>query len=187
MKKLTQLVIASFFGLCSFNLNATSSEEYSNWIIAMKEASRGPFSRLRWFCNDGAVLPPQSYACANHGGGVQHGEYTIKTKELRNNGYYIANILSKEDYSNKIQNLRNRANEYRKSRQEKINSLTKKRIDASSELLSSINPILSEYSKNNGISIILPKKNVVIAKTNLDITDQIIELTNSKIDQISLK
>ncbi len=97
------------------------------------------------------------------------------------------NILSKEDYSNKIQNLRNRANEYRKSRQEKINSLTKKRIDASSELLSSINPILSEYSKNNGISIILPKKNVVIAKTNLDITDQIIELTNSKIDQISLK
>ncbi len=97
MIKLTQLLIAASLGVCSFNLNATSSEEHSTWISAMKEASRGPFSRIRWFCNDGTVLAPKSYACTNHGGGVQHGEYTSQTKELRDNGYYIANLLSGTD------------------------------------------------------------------------------------------
>ena len=31
------------------------------------------------------------------------------------------------------------------------------------------------YSKENGISIILQKKNIVLARTDLDITDKIIE------------
>ena len=48
---------------------ATDLPEYRAWIIEMEGLERGPFSRLRWFCNDGAVLPPQSYACKDRGGG----------------------------------------------------------------------------------------------------------------------
>ena len=96
------------------------------------------------------------------------------------------NVLSKADYSKKINSLRLKANDYRKNRQDKINLLTKKRIEASSKLLENINPILSEYSKENGISIILPKKNVILAKTDLDITDEIIDIANSKIKEIDL-
>ena len=33
-------------------------------VQELKEAPRGPFQRLRWFCNDGAVLPPKPYACS---------------------------------------------------------------------------------------------------------------------------
>ncbi len=33
------------------------------WVQEMKEAPRGPFSRLRWFCNDGSVHPPKPYPC----------------------------------------------------------------------------------------------------------------------------
>ena len=96
------------------------------------------------------------------------------------------NILSKEDYSKKIKILRDKTNNYRKNRQEKINFLTKKRMESSSKLLSIINPILSDYSKENNISIILQKKNVVLAKTDLNITNKIIDILNSKIESINL-
>jgi len=68
--------------------------KYRQWIIGMKTAERGPFSRLRWFCKDGVVLPPQPYGCAEHEGGYQHGEWSEKTRELRAKGYHIANILA---------------------------------------------------------------------------------------------
>ena len=96
------------------------------------------------------------------------------------------NILSKEDYAKKIKILREDTNSYRKNRQEKINLLTKKRIESSTKLLSIINPILSDYSKANNISIILQKKNVVLAKTDLNITNKIIDILNSKIESINL-
>jgi len=96
------------------------------------------------------------------------------------------NILSKEDYTKKIKILRDNANSYRKNRQEKINLLTKKRMESSAKLLSIINPILSDYSKVNNISIILQKKNVVLAKTDLNITNKIIDILNSKIESINL-
>ena len=96
------------------------------------------------------------------------------------------NILSKEDYTKKIKILRDNTNSYRKNRQEKINLLTKKRMESSSKLLSIINPILSDYSKVNNISIILQKKNVVLAKTDLNITNKVIDILNSKIESINL-
>ena len=96
------------------------------------------------------------------------------------------NILSKEDYTKKIKILRDNTNSYRKNRQEKINLLTKKRMESSSKLLSIINPILSDYSKVNDISIIMHKKNVVLAKTDLNITNNIIDILNSKNELINL-
>ncbi len=63
-------------------------------IEAFKEAPRGPFERLRWFCEDGAVLEPKAYACADHGGGVQHGEWNEQALALREAGFTLANVLA---------------------------------------------------------------------------------------------
>jgi len=68
--------------------------KYRGWVDEMAGQERGPFSRLRWFCKDGTVLPPKAYACNNHGGGFQHGEWSDKTRELRNEGYLVANVLA---------------------------------------------------------------------------------------------
>lgn len=65
-----------------------------NWIEQMKRKRRGPFSRIRWFCNDGSILPPKPYACQEHGGGVQHGEWNERTKLLRQHNFLIANLMS---------------------------------------------------------------------------------------------
>ena len=73
--------------------SSVDTSEYQTWVEEMKVAERGPFSRIRWFCNDGTVLPPQSYACKDHGGGYQHGEWNKKTIEMRKQGYLLANLL----------------------------------------------------------------------------------------------
>ena len=65
------------------------------WIEEMKESPRGPFERIRWFCEDGTVLPPKAGACVPHGGGIQHGEWNARAKALREGGYVVANVLAK--------------------------------------------------------------------------------------------
>jgi hypothetical protein len=68
--------------------------EYRRWIMEMKDAPRGPFSGVKWYCKDGSVFPPKEYACSNHGGGVQHGEWSDRTKELRSKGYRVGTLLA---------------------------------------------------------------------------------------------
>ncbi len=60
----------------------------------MKSSRKGPFSSIRWYCNDGEILPPKAYACSPHGGGHQHGELSDKVLILHENGYWIANLLA---------------------------------------------------------------------------------------------
>ncbi len=64
------------------------------WVGDMKHQPRGPFQHIRWFCKDGSVLEPKPYACENHGGGVQHGEWSEQTRRIRAAGYPIANVLA---------------------------------------------------------------------------------------------
>ena len=71
------------------------AEQYRQWIEQMKASPRGPFTNgVKWFCEDGTVLPPRAYACAKHGGGVQHGDPGEKTLILREQGYHVASLLA---------------------------------------------------------------------------------------------
>lgn len=67
---------------------------YIEMIQTMRSSQRGPFWRLRWFCNDGEVLPPKPNACREHGGGKQYAQWNTATTELRQKGYLIANVLA---------------------------------------------------------------------------------------------
>jgi len=96
------------------------------------------------------------------------------------------NILSQDEYNKKVNIFKSKLDNYRKDRKNKIDYITKKRVEATKKILEEITPILENYSKSNDISIILRKKDIVIAKTKLDITDEIIELVNSKIKKINL-
>jgi hypothetical protein len=62
------------------------------WIEEMKASPRGPFELIRWFCNDGTIRPARA-GCSGHGDGVQHGDWNERARELRRNGYAIANVL----------------------------------------------------------------------------------------------
>ena len=110
-------------------------------------------------------------------------------EELKNEEAKIISqktVISKEDFEKKIINLRNKANKYRKERNESINNLNNQRLNATQKMITLIRPILSEYSDNNSISLIIQKKNIVIGKTSLDITDDILKIVDEKIEKISL-
>ena len=96
------------------------------------------------------------------------------------------NILSKEDYEKKIIDLRDKAKIFRKERNENLNILNNQRLQATSKIINLIKPILSEYSQKNSISVIIDKKNVIIGKTSLDITDEILKIVDEKISKINL-
>jgi len=72
-------------------------QAYQRLVQEMKTEARGPFSRLRWFCNDGSVLAPKAYACVERGGGRQHGQWSENTRQLREAGYLIGNVLAATD------------------------------------------------------------------------------------------
>lgn len=78
-------------------LDAGSQREFQQAIQQMRSSARGPFQRLRWFCRDGSILPPRSSACAERGGGRQHGEWSPSTVKLRNAGFYVGNVLAAID------------------------------------------------------------------------------------------
>lgn len=83
------------------------AEELRAWIGAMKTQARGPFARIRWFCNDGTVLAPKPYACREHGGGIQHGEWNPQASEIRTRGFAIANVLAAIEPAEVVANDRN--------------------------------------------------------------------------------
>jgi hypothetical protein len=68
--------------------------EFKSLIKAMKETPRGPFSGIKWFCEDGEILPPRPFACSAHGGGVQHGQLSEPAEKLRIAGYQVANVFA---------------------------------------------------------------------------------------------
>tara|TARA_X000000368_G_C22654068_1_gene546632 strand:- start:84 stop:608 length:525 start_codon:yes stop_codon:yes gene_type:complete len=96
------------------------------------------------------------------------------------------NILTKEEYEKKIIDLREKARKFRKERNDNINNLNNQRLEATAKIINLVRPILSEYSEKNSISIIIDKKNVIIGKTALDITDDILKIVDEKIGKIEL-
>ena len=62
-----------------------------------------------------------------------------------------------------------------------INEINKKRQKELNDFLSLINPLIQEYMEKNSIDIVIDKKNIFIAKSENDITKDILEIVNNKI------
>ena len=96
------------------------------------------------------------------------------------------NILSNDEYIKEINLLKSKIKDYKEKRKQKIDSVAKKKSEGTLKILKLLNPILADYSTKNNISIIMRKKDLVIARSDLDITIEIIDLVNSKVKKIKL-
>ena len=112
-------------------------------------------------------------------------ENSIKTEEEKL--LKQKNILKEEEFNNKANKLREKYKSYQELKNTKNNDLKIVRDNAGNQILKIINEILSEYSTKNKISLIMEKKNIVIGKTELDITKNILGLLNAKIKKVELK
>ena len=94
------------------------------------------------------------------------------------------NILEKNEYQKKISELQNDINNYKKNRSKKVEELNKKRILLIKKLITYIDPILLDYSSKNSIDVIMKKESFLTAKTELNITDDILKELNKSITKI---
>lgn len=67
-------------------------------VQSMIDDPRGPYLRIRWFCNDGTTQPPVAYACREHGGGRQHAEYSDQRRRLAELGWSVGTIFAALDW-----------------------------------------------------------------------------------------
>ena len=108
-------------------------------------------------------------------------------KEIERKLIAQKNIISEADFQNKIKELKSEVNSYNQNRSNMIEKFNKLKVDNTNKLLKLINPILTKFSNDNEISIILQKKNLIIGKTELDITDEVIKIINSEIKDFKIK
>ena len=97
------------------------------------------------------------------------------------------NIISEADFQNKVNELKSEVNMYNINRNKMIEKFNQLKNKNTNNLLKLINPILTKYSNKNKISIILQKKNLIIGKSELDITDEIIKIINNEITDFKIK
>ena len=97
------------------------------------------------------------------------------------------NIITEADFQNKVNELKSEIKNYNQNRDKMINEFNKLKVDNTNNLLKLINPILLKFSDDKEISIVLQKKDLVIAKTELDITDDIIRIVNAEVKELKIK
>jgi Skp family chaperone for outer membrane proteins len=95
------------------------------------------------------------------------------------------NILDEKNYLDLVKEFQNDVNKFNILQNEKNNEFNNFRVKANNELLRVINPIITEYLDKNSVSILLQKDNIIFGNKNLDITQPIIEILNSR--KIELK
>ena len=110
-----------------------------------------------------------------------------KFKEKENKLIAQKNIISEADFNNKVNELKSEIKNYNQNRSKKIKIFNKLKIENTNNLLKLINPILTKYSDENKISIILQKKDLIIGKIELDITDEIIKNVDKEIKEFKIK
>ncbi len=97
------------------------------------------------------------------------------------------NIIDKSEFEKKLSNLSKEINKYRSDKKLSQESLNKIKLSNTNKILKILNPIITEYVDSNSISLVIPKKNIVIGKKNLDITDDVIVLLNKQLSTLNFK
>ena len=90
------------------------------------------------------------------------------------------NVLSEEELNKKIIDLRKEINNFQNKKRllnEKFNEL---RLNKTNQMVNSLNLILSKYADENDISLVIQKKFIVIARSGLDITSEILKIFNKE-------
>lgn len=91
------------------------------------------------------------------------------------------NVYSKDEFEKKFSVLKTKVNKYNIDKKNSLNEINKLKISFTNKMLSKMNPLIANYASEKNISIIIRKEYMVMGKTELDISDDILKIMNSKI------
>ena len=109
----------------------------------------------------------------------------LKEKEVK----VIAqkNILSEDEFQLNISKLKIEIDNYNENRKNVIKEFNILKAETTDKFMKKINSIFVKYSNENSISMIFAKKSMIIGKSELDVTDEIIKIVNTEIKEFKIK
>ena len=96
------------------------------------------------------------------------------------------NILSKNEYNKKVNIFKKDLINYQNKKKTIINELNKNKNNEIIRYIKLISPIINEFMEKNSIGILIEKKNIFIAKSNYDITENVLEIINKQIKDFKI-
>ena len=112
-------------------------------------------------------------------------EKNIKNKEKK----IISqkNIISEIEFNSSIDKLKIEINDYNTTRNKTIDDFNRLKLANTNKLLKMINQVITNFSKEKSLLLILHKKHLVTGKTELDISDDIIKIINEEVKEFKIK
>ena len=102
-------------------------------------------------------------------------------KDLEKNISNQRNILSEKEFEKKVKDLKAKVVIFRKDKDKLVQEFNDLKNNAIQNFMKNVEPLVSDYMKKNSINIVLAKKDVIIGKKNLDITNEILEIVDKNI------
>ena len=97
------------------------------------------------------------------------------------------NVISIEEYNKKIKILETKINKMNDLISKKTDELNKFKKNVETSFSKELNLIVEKYSTENSIDMILDKSNLLMARKELNITQQVINLFNENVKEINIK
>ena len=97
------------------------------------------------------------------------------------------NILNPDEYQKKVKEIQIDINKLNEKNFKKLNNINNEKNIVTKSFLDEINIILKEFAETNKIDIIVSSNQILIGKSNLDVTDEILNLVNKKIRKFEIK
>ena len=101
--------------------------------------------------------------------------------DLENEIVSKKNIISKENFDKEVLLFKEKANKFKEDQSKMVkdfNNYKKKELD---NILSKISPIINAYMEKKSVKILLDSKNILIGRSNLNLTNEVIKEINEKI------
>ena len=110
-----------------------------------------------------------------------------KEKDLKSKEDKILNqknVLSEDELNKLLADFKKEISNFQQERISINNKFRNQKLKETNSLVTSLNNILANYAEKNSISLIIQKKNIVIGKSELDITKDVLNIFNSEVKSI---
>ncbi len=165
MKKFFQFLFILFILINTTNLNAKENIVFIDLNYVLNESNNGK-----------KILDELNNI--NEKNKKKFSNEEAQLDKERNDIKKLKNIISKEEYNKKVALFQEKVELYNKEKTKIIKSFENKKKKELDNFFINLNNIMNIYMKENKISLIIEKKNIVMAATKNDISNQILELVN---------
>ena len=96
------------------------------------------------------------------------------------------NVIEPDEYIKKIEIIKKEIQEFNNKSKKQLRELNQEKETVSKSFLIEVNKILKEYAEKNKIDIIFSSKQMLIGKSSLDLTENILKNVNKKIKNFEI-